>query len=246
MPIIPSETEANKPEVIYHHARDGGAATSSGRTEPVEDRTTTATITTGSSLEAIGGGGAVVLAIIALAGYLPLYLTAIATIAIGGALLAHGAAVAARWNDTVARAGDQSERVELVGGMSSEVLGGAAGIALGILALANVMPMVLLPVAAIVLGGSILFAAPAQPEIARFARDTDRRVGRATYQGVEASSGTMALAGAGAVVLGILALIHVGPPLVLSVVAMLAIGGALLLSGGALTARFARTLQHSH
>jgi hypothetical protein len=245
MPIVRSDTDVNKPEVIYHHARDGGTTTPSGRVEPTEDKTTTATMTGGSSLEAIGGAAAVVLAIIALAGYLPLYLTAIATIAIGGALLAHGAAVAARWNDTVARIGGENERVELVGGMSSEVLGGAAGITLGILALADVMPMVLMPVAAIVLGGSILFAAPAQPEIARFARDPDRRVERATYQGVEASSGTMALAGAGAVVLGILALIHVGPALVLSVVSMLAIGGALLLSGGALTARFARTLQHA-
>ncbi|MGE5186650.1 MAG: hypothetical protein ACM31C_31565 [Acidobacteriota bacterium] len=186
------------------------------------------------------------LAIIALAGYLPFYLTAIATIGIGGALLAHGAAVAARWNETVARVGDESERVELVGGMSSEVFGGAAGVTLGILALANVLPMVLLPVAAIVLGGSILLAAPAQPEVARFARDPDRGVGRATYRGIEATSGTMALAGAGAVVLGILALIHIGPALVLSVVAMLGLGGAVLLTGGTLTARFARNLHYAH
>jgi hypothetical protein len=45
------------------------------------------------------------------------------------------------------------------------------------------------------------------------------------------------------VVLGILALIHVGPVLTLALVAMLAIGGALLLVGGALATRFARTLQ---
>ncbi|MGE5186644.1 MAG: hypothetical protein ACM31C_31535 [Acidobacteriota bacterium] len=233
-------------EVVYHHAHDDNSPDASSRTELRAERTTAATITGGSSLEAIGGGAAVVLAIIALAGYLPAYLTAIATIGIGGALLAHGAAVAARWNDTVARVHDETERVELVGGMSSEVLGGAAGIALGIIALANVLPMVLIPVATIVLGGSILLAAPEQPELARLARDPERKVERVTYRGVEATSGGMALAGAGAVVLGILGVIHVGPALALSAVAMLGVGGALLLAGGALTARFARSLQHAH
>jgi hypothetical protein len=240
-----SDTDTRDPEVIYHHARDDGSRTTAGTERDVE-RTTAATITGGSSLEALGGAGAVVLAIIALAGFIPFYMTAIATIAIGGALLAHGAAVAARWNDTVTRIGDETERVELVGGMSSEVLGGAAAVALGIIALAGVLPIVLLPVAAIVVGASVLLAAPAQPEIAGFARDPDRRMDRVTYQGTQATSGTMVLAGAGAIVLGILALIHVGPALVLSVVAMLAVGGAVLLCGGVLTARFARQLRHGH
>jgi hypothetical protein len=241
MPIITHVPDEQRP-------RDDRVGAGDHRNAMTEDtatkhKTTAATITGGSSLEALGGAGAVVLAILALSGILPFFLTAIATIAIGGALLAHGLAVAARWNDTVARVGAETERVELAGGMSSEVLGGAAGIALGILALANVIPMVLLPIAAIVLGGSILLATPAQPEVARLAREPDAKYDRITYEGVQATSGAMALAGAGAVVLGILALLHVGPVLVLSVIAMLAVGGAELLSGGALTARFAHNLR---
>ncbi len=48
--------------------------------EPHEEKVTTATLTGGSTLELIGGGGAVVLAIIGLTGFLPMYMTAIATI----------------------------------------------------------------------------------------------------------------------------------------------------------------------
>jgi hypothetical protein len=114
---------------------------------------------------------------------------------------------------------------------------------LGILALADVIPFVLLAVALIVVGGAILLGAPAQPELARLAPDRDRRIGRITYEAVEASTGAMVLAGAGSVVLGILALIHVGPPLTLVLVGMLVVGGALVLGGSALTARFARRLQ---
>ena len=87
-----------------------------------------------------------------------------------------------------------------------------------------------------------MLGSPAQPELADIAVDRDARVGRHTYQAVEATSGAMALAGVGAVVMGILALINVAPPLMLGLVAMLVVGGALLLVGGALVTRFARML----
>jgi hypothetical protein len=53
----------------------------------------------GSITEAIGGVAGVVLAIIGLAGVLPLYLAAIAAIAIGVALCAEGGALAATYED---------------------------------------------------------------------------------------------------------------------------------------------------
>lgn len=241
MPVITQDSPST-PGVIYRNETDAGTPLA---TENVPGRETSMAITGGSSLELVGGAGAVVLAILALAGFLPLLLTSIACIAIGGALVAHGVSVAARWNDTISRFGSSVERTQVAGGLGSEVLGGCAGIALGILAIVGVLPIELLSIAAIVLGGSVLFAAPAEPPIARFASDYDRRVGRMTFQAVEATTGTMALAGVGAAVLGILALLRVGPPLTLSVVAMLALGGALLLSGGALTTRFARHLEHA-
>lgn len=208
-----------------------------------EERATTAVLTGGTSLELIGGGAAVVLAIIGLAGYLPDYMAAISTIVIGGALVAHGASVTARWTDTLRRAAvDRQDRIVISEGIGSEVFGGACGIALGILALAGVSPFVLLPVAAIVLGAAVLLGAPAQPDLAKLAPDRDARIGRITYEAVEGSAGAMFLVSIGAVVLGILALLRVGPVLALVMVAMLALGGVLFLGGSALTARFARRL----
>lgn len=248
MPVITTNESNERPvqhEVLYEHP-ERRSGEERRRTGDRHEKVTAAALTGGSALELLGGGAAVVLAIIGLSGFLPVYMTAIATIAIGGALLAHGAAAAARYQDTVRRAAaSRGQQIEVIGGLGSEVFGGAAGIALGILALANVIPFVLLAVAAIVLGGSILLGAPAQPDLARLAPDENRRVGRMTYEAVEGASGAMALVGIGAAVLGILALIHVGPPLTLVLVAMLAIGGALFLGGSALTARFARRLQQT-
>lgn len=209
------------------------------------EKTTTEVMLGGSSVEAIGGGAAVVLAILGLAGYLPVYMAAICTIAIGGALLAHGGAAAARWRDTLRRLDrGRFQETEVAGGIGTEVFGGAAGIVLGILALANMMPNVLLPVAAIVFGGSLLFGGAAAPQLSALATEEDRRSMRIARDAIEASSGVMVLVGVGAAVLGILALIKVGPAMGLAMVAMLAIGGALLLTGSAMTATFARRLQH--
>ena len=245
MARVSENTPMSQEDVLYHSSDYPGDSKLQERRNVVEreERVTFAALTGGSSLELVAGGAAIVLAIVGLTGTLVPLMSAIATVAIGGALFAHGATVAARWNDTVRRvAAGQGQRVEIAGGVGSEVLGGAAGIALGILALANIAPLVLMPVAAIVFGGAILLGSPAQSDLAGIAFDRDPRVGRHTLQAVEAGSGAMVLAGVGAVVMGVLALINVGPPLTLSLVAMLAVGGAMLLVGGALAARFGRTL----
>jgi hypothetical protein len=126
--------------------------------------------------------------------------------------------------------------------MGAEMFAGLAGIVLGILALARVLPLALLPIAAIVLGGSVVFGGAAQPELADVVHDRDSSRDRMMRDAARGSSGAMVLAGLGAAVLGILALINVGPVLTMSIVAMLAIGAALVLGGGALTARFASRL----
>ena len=247
MPVT-TQTPGEPPrhEVIYNRENREERLTTGEHPAEVmrEEKISAATLAGGSSLELIGGGGAAVLAIIGLCGTLPFYMTTIATIVVGGALLAHGAAVTARWTDTMRRAaGDRAEQTEIGGAGGGEFLGGAGAIVLGILALAGVMPAVLLSVAMIVVGGTILLGAPAQPEIARLAPDRDRRMSRITHEAVEGTSGGMVLAGLGAIVLGILALVGVGPAYTLVQVALLAVGVALLLGGSALTARFGRRLQ---
>lgn len=213
--------------------------------ETAPDRTTKEVITGGASLEALGGAGAAVLAIIGLSGYLPFYMTAISVIAVGGAMLVHGLSVAARWNDTIERfRREKGEEVAVSGGIGTEAVGGAAGVVLGILSLASILPGVLLPVSAIVLGGSVLLGGPAQAPISNMA-GSDTKTSRAMNDAVRAASGIDVLVGGGAVVLGILALLKIGPAMTLTMVSMLALGGALLISGGALAARFGRQLRHA-
>lgn len=211
-----------------------------------EEKITAEVLAGGTSLEVIAGAGAVVLSIIGLTGYLPGYMAAIAVLAIGGALIAHGGAMAARWRDemrTLTR-GRVSE-AELAGGVASEVFGGAAGVALGIIALAHVHPAILLPIAVIVEGGSILFGGTSQFPLARIAEDVEGRP-RLTREAVQAGGGVMVMAGCGAVVLGILGVIGVGPQPILTLVSTLAIGGGLVLGAGALTGVFARRAAAIH
>ena len=195
----------------------------------------------GSSLESIGGLAAAVLAVIGITGFQQVNMLSIACIVTGIALLAHGGSIVARWHDVLHRLeGDRFDRSELIGGIGTEMFGGAVGLVLGVLALANVRPFTLLPVAAIVFGGSLLLGGAAQPDLEALVPEYDPRYRRITRTAIEASGGVMVMVGIAAAVLGILALLEVGPVMTLPLVGMLCIGAALLMAGGALTARFAR------
>ena len=237
--ITPDNPNVRPPEQPPYQRQPGDesttAATSSG-----EELATVRVATAGTSIEVLAGAAAIVLAIIGLAGYLTIYMAAIATIAIGVGELAEGGALAARWKDITRRLGPS--RTEVEGGMGAEMFAGLAGIVLGILALAHVVPLALLPIAAIVLGASVVFGGAAEPELGELVHERDRSREHVMRETVRGTSGAMVIAGLGAAVLGILALINVGPVITLSIVAMLAIGAALLLGGGALTARFASKL----
>lgn len=235
-------TDTRDQETIYPPA-PANVERSHVEAEPRVDKRTAQIFAGGSSVETIGGLAAAVLAIIGVTGFEQIYMLGAACIATGIALLAHGGSVAARWRQVMARLdadGYGYDRSELIGGIGTEVFGGAVGIVLGVLALANVMPFVLLPIAAIVFGGSLLLGGAAQPELVELVPERDARYRRASRQIVEASGGVMVMVGIGAAVLGILALLNVGPILTLTLVAMLCIGGSLLAAGGALTARYAR------
>jgi hypothetical protein len=183
-----------------------------------------------------------VLSIIGLAGGFPNFMASIATIAIGVGLLAYSGTTSSRIAHAL-RHGEHGERLQVGGGLGSEVLGGVAAIALGILALVHVIPTVLLPIAAIVLGGAILFGAPTQHDMAKRTRTGEHE---GFHERIEGTSGAMVLAGAAAIVLGILGLLHVGPRLMMSLAAMLVLGGALFLESSTFTARFAvRRLRHT-
>ncbi|MDB4952783.1 MAG: hypothetical protein JWO36_352 [Myxococcales bacterium] len=204
-----------------------------------DDKVTNGVLASGTSLELVGGLAATVVSVIGLSSYLPFYMCAVATIAIGVAFLAHGLSVIARWEHAARRlAGSRYDRGEVIGGVSTEVFGGTVGLILGVLALSHVLPFVLMPVAAIVYGGSLLLGGAAQPELVELVPQSDPRYRRITRDAIQASAGVMVLVGIAAATLGILALLAVGPVVVLTLSAMLSIGGALVIAGGALTARF--------
>lgn len=230
-----TETPTVSPEERRRHER---RATS--RRE--ERREVREIVAGGTGAEAIAGGAAVVLAILGLVGAIPFYMLTIATIAAGAALFIEGAAMAGA-HAKVAREGlnGDTRNQAVGGGMSAQALGGAAGMVLGILALFGVAPFVLVPAAAIVMGGAMLVGGPAHTEIPTSVIETggttSARVRHATSESVKGAGAAMALAGLGAVTLGILVLADIGAPMTLSLVAILAIGAAALLAGSALMSR---------
>ena len=205
-----------------------------------DDKITHGMLAGGSSIETLGGLAAVVLAVLGFS-HQPILMCAVATLAIGIALLAQGASIMARWRQALRNLeGTKPDRSEIVEGVSTEVFGGIVGIVLAVLALTGIKPLVMLPVAAIVFGGSLLLGGAAQPDLVYLAPERNPRYARATFAAIQTSGGIMVLVGVAAAVLGIIALLEVGPPLSFALVAMLCIGFSLVLAGGALTARFVR------
>jgi hypothetical protein len=210
------------------------------RRELEPEREKSAKVVAGGSItEALCGAGAVVLAIIALAGTWPGYLASIATIVLGVAFVAQGGAIAARFSrllhETAAYEWDQ--RTELGGGMGAELFGGTAGIVLGILGLIGVGTSVLIPIAVIVFGGTLLLGAGVNVDLGTLGTAPGHeRLAHVAREATMAASGTQALVGIGAIVLGIIALVGIDP-VVVTLVALLVLGAAVLMSGAAISGR---------
>jgi hypothetical protein len=195
---------------------------------------------TGSGAEAIAGAGALVLAILGLAGLLPMILASVAVIAAGAAFLFQGAAVAARHRRLALEAGGGD--VEIEAGMSAEILGGLASITLGILALIGIETIPLLAISAIVFGGTLLFGSPAVYRASQ-AEPEVRILDVIARQTAAGAAGAQAFIGVGALTLGILALIGLVPE-TLILVAVLTVGAAAMLSGGAVMSKMVGLLYH--
>jgi len=201
--------------------------------EAHEHKKTAEVVLGGSAAEALVGAGAAILAIIGLANVFPGYMASIATIAVGAALFFQGGALVARYADLAHEAG----AAEIGGGVSAEVLGGLAGMALGILALLGVLPAVLTPIAIIVFGGALLLDSAATVRLnALSSSHMSTRARELTRGAIELASGTETLIGIGAVTLGILALVGMAPR-TLVLCALLAVGATVLFTGSAVSGR---------
>ncbi len=204
----------------------------------------------GSLAEGIAGGAGVALSIIGLASILPHYMIPVSTIALGIAFVFEGGAVAKRFTRLLGETKREWFDVSGLGaGLTAEVVGGITGIILGILTLLNVSPTVLMPAAAIVFGGTLVFSSGISARldellIGRMGEDAIfKDVAR---EAVSASAGVALLFGVTAITLGILAIVGLSPA-ILNLVALLGVGLSNLLSGAAISTRMLSSLRmHEH
>ncbi len=207
------------------------------------------TLAGGSLVKAIGGAAAIVLSILGLARVYPYISLSIATIAVGVALLFEGGAIAAKYQRLLPATrpdqpgegpGLQARTIELGGGMTSEFVGGAAGIVLGIVGLVGIAPFTLSAVAAIVFGSALAIGSGVPSRLAAVSTgrfDEGSRLAEAMREAASVASGTQVMVGVASIVLGILALKGVQPAWVLTLVALLTLGFSTLLSGTAVSGK---------
>jgi hypothetical protein len=204
-----------------------------------DDRVTAMVMASGSSFEMFSALIALVLGVLAIFGYFPIYMAAVATVAIGFALLAQGGTVAARWRKAARVVGH--ERTEAMS-ITTEMLGGGLAVILGLLALVDVAPMTLLPAAALVLGIAVLLGAPAQPDLADAAPSITPTRATRSRAAVRTSGGVMAIGGLLAIVVGVLAATGIAPALPLTSIALVCVAATLAVAGASLFSLFARRL----
>lgn len=212
--------------------------------QPEKDKTLEF-ISGGAGIEALGGIGVVVLAILGLAGVMPMYMTAIATIVAGAALLFGEGMMASRFGYLRSHTANDAKFAELSGGMSAEFLAGAAGVVLGILALIGMVPNILLPVAVIAFGGGLLLGTGSTSRLNNFPTMAEGQT-QADYWAREATSGAAGaqlLIGLASMTLGILALVGFSW-MTLTLVALLCVGSSACFSGTSLNSRLQAVLHH--
>ncbi len=205
-----------------------------------EERKAMEYVAGGSLAEGVAGTGAIALSIIGLAGFMESWMISIATILVGVALLLEGSAIAARFTSLVSdTGGGRLGYLEMGGGMTAEFTGGIAGIVLGILSLLGIHPMILVPIAAIVFGGTLLLGSGATTRLndLHIEKACDKQEARHVARAaMRSATGVQVLIGLGSLTLGILAVVGMAP-MTLGLVAMLGVGFSDLLSGSAISGR---------
>ena len=186
-------------------------------------------LTMGISIaQGIFGISAAILAIIGIVGAFPMVFGPLAAIVVGAALLFGAGALAGR-QATYAETGHAWVW------LGTEFLAGTTGIALGILSLLHLVPMVLIPIAAMMLGLALTLEGVVNMGLNALEINKSGVVGvnlETVRETGPLTVGIQAFVGLTAGVLGLIALLGVYP-LALSLVAILGIGAANLLNGTA-------------
>lgn len=204
------------------------------------DKTTASSVYRGSVAEGFASGLGLVFAILGLAEIMPALMLPLAVIAVGVAFLLEGVALSARFSTLLAATStDRLERAEFGVGVTAEFLGGVSGAVLGILAIVNISPEILMPAAVIVYGITLAFSSGATHRLNTIEVEGSEESTRFKKIAREAMSVTTAvelILGLGAIVLGILSVLGTYAA-ALSLVGMLVVSVAGLLTGAAVTSR---------
>jgi hypothetical protein len=201
-----------------------------------------------SFVEAVLGIGAITLAIIGLAHAASIVLLSVATIIVSAALLFEEGAIAERYAAASYENRQPFNKFMRRLGMSGLFICATSATALGVLSLLGFVPMILVPIAVMVLGASLMIVSAVNERLNAMeisVAKTDRTVqeaGRETV--IPSSSGVELFVGIAAVTLGVLSLSGVSP-MVLSFAAIISIGTAQLLNGSVMT-RMLNLFRHRH
>lgn len=202
--------------------------------------------TTGSLVEVAGGVAIIVLSIIGLArignvGPLP----AISTIILGAAVIAEGGTILTEFSRLLGMSTGTTSVAEFSGGMTNEIVIGAAVLVLGVLSVLGVVPATLVP-AAIIVAGALLLVGAANVQRMNSVKISALPTGEAAqallHSAISAATGFQVLAGIASIVLGILALSSTVHVAVFSIVGLLVLGAAVTMSGGTLTGSLMRMM----
>jgi hypothetical protein len=208
----------------------------------------------GTVVESFASGAAIVLTLLGLGGIRPALMLPIAVIVMGAAFLSEGIALSMRFSKLLSETSkDRLERAEFGMGLTSEYLGGIIGVVLGVLSLLGVATMILVAVSAIVFGLAFILSSGVTYRLDALeieGTEESSRFKKIAHEAVKASAVLEYALGAGATVLGIIALagIHmatVGFVTVISLVSLLVVGLAGLVTGAAVTSRMISIFQKS-
>lgn len=211
----------------------------------LEERKPLKGITRGTAVEGVVGLGAAVLSIIGLAGIYTEKLLPVSIVVLGAAMVIEARVVIGRFYYVMRELGETHGSRIAGGGMSTEILGGIAGVTMGLLALMGLNPVMLCSAAVVVFGASVLFSintiAMINAVIASGASKNAllRSMAASVYA---ASSDVRLLVGMGTLTLGIIAVIGIHPQ-TLAQIGVLSVGGALFLETFALGEKLADMFQ---
>jgi hypothetical protein len=192
-----------------------------------------------SIIEGLGGVGAMTLAVLASIGVAPTQLASIAVVLAGCALLIGGGTLASHYNRIFGVGRRPLTREVIESGIGMESVAGVVAGAIGLLALLGVYPTYLLGIAVIILGSALLLASRAMARLTSapieefFGADHARyptQMRERARAALHTASHSEAIIGAGAIVLGILALSGFAPHFFL-LLALFAIGASILHAG---------------